>query len=167
MTPKKSVEDVVNPDIEIEEHLSLQKKGWIAQRMGLCIMLAFVLLALLGLFGDGVLSKETTTVENVTLEYERFYRHEASMELKVAVAESKAEEVDIAFPTDYLKNFEIRSILPEPKSNRIEQSKVHYLFDARGKVNIVYYLTPRQSGAITGAIEVNDAIFSVNHFIYP
>ena len=168
MTPQKnSVEEVVSPGLEIEERLPLQKTGWIVQRIGLSIMLVFVLLALLGLFGDGILSKQTTSVKNVTLEYERFYRHEGSMELKIDVAESNTPELDVAFPIEYLKNFEIRSILPEPKANRTEQGKVHYIFDARGEVNIVYYLTPRQTGSLTGALEVNDAIFSINQYIYP
>lgn len=167
MPQKKSVEEVVNPDLELEEHLSLQKTGWVIQRAGFSIMFVFVSLALLGLFGDGVLSKQTRMIKNVTLEYERFYRHEASMELKIDVDESNHTEVDVAFPVAYLKNFEIRSILPEPKVNRTEQGKVHYLFDARGKTNIVYYLTPRQPGILTGAVEVNNAIFSINQYIYP
>jgi hypothetical protein len=168
MTPqKKSIEVVVNPDLEIEEHLQLQKTGWVAQRIGLCIMVIFVLLALLGLFGDGILSKQTSTNKNVTLEYERFYRHEGSMELKIGVSENNTSEVDIAFPSEYLKNFEIRSILPEPKASRTAQGKVHYLFDAQGKTDIVYYLIPRKPGTTAGVVEVNDAIFSINHFIYP
>lgn len=167
MPQKKSIEEVANPDLQIEEHLSLQKTGWIVQRVGLCIMLVFVLLALLGLFGDGILSKRTIMIKNVTLQYERFYRHEGSMELKIDVAENNTTEVDVAFPVEYMKNFEIRSILPEPKANRTEQGKVHYIFDARGNANIIYYLTPRQPGTITGAVEVNDAIFSINQFIYP
>ena len=167
MPQKKSVEEVVNADLEIEEHIHLQKTGWVAQRIGLCIMLVFVLLALLGLFGDGILSKRTTVIKDVTLEYERFYRHEGTMELKIEVAGNNTTGVDVAFPVDYLKHFEIRSILPEPKGNRIENGNEHYHFDASGPTNITYYFVPREVGAIAGAIEVNDAIFSVNHFIYP
>lgn len=168
MKPQKnSVEEVVNVDLEIEEHIYLQKTGWIVQRIGLCIMLVFVLLALSGLFGDGILSKRTDRIKNVTLEYERFYRHEGGMELKIEVDGNNNAGVDVAFPVNYLKDFEIRSILPEPRENRIENGKVHYRFDAHGPMNITYYFTPREIGTVAGVIEVNDAIFSVNHFIYP
>lgn len=167
MPQKNSVEEVVNSDLEIEEYLPLQKTGWVVQRIGLGIMLLFVLLALLGLFGDGILSKRTTKTKNITLTYERFYRHEGSMELRINVAENNKVDLDVAFPVEYLENFEIRSILPEPKANRTGQGKVRYVFDVRGKINIVYYLTPRQSGTLTGTVEVNDAIFSIEQYIYP
>jgi hypothetical protein len=167
MPQKKSVEELVNVDLEIEEHIDLQKKGWIVQRIGLCIMLVFVLLALFGLFGDGMLSKRTNTIRNVTLEHERFYRHEGPMELKIEVGENRSAGVDISFPVQYMKSFEVRSILPEPRENRVEHGKVHYLFDASGPTNITFYLTPREIGTIAGTVAVNDAIFSVNHFIYP
>lgn len=168
MTPqKKSIEEVVNVELEIEEHIHLQKTGWVIQRIGLCVMLVFVVLALLGLFGDGILSKRISTIKNITIEYERFYRHEGPMELKIEVGENSAAGVDVAFPVDYMKSFEIRSILPEPKENRVENGKVHYLFDVNGRTDITYYLTPRAVGTVAGTIEVNNTIFPVNHFIYP
>lgn len=164
---KNSVEEVVNTDLEIEEHIHLQKRGWVVQRIGLSIMLAFVLLALFGLFGDGMLSKRTSVIRNVTLEYERFYRHEGEMEFRIDVAGNNTAGIDVAFDTDYLKHFQIQSILPEPKENRFENGKVHYRFEANGPANIIYYLTPRETGTVVGSVEVNDAIFSVKQFIYP
>lgn len=156
----------VKSTLEIDEHLRLHKTGWKLQTIGIYFIYLFVLTAALGLFGDGLLSKTTSQVANVEVEFEKFYRFEAIMELKY-----KINEVDggafISLPASYANSFEIQSVLPEPKRSRFESGNIRYFFEGQDQMDITFYLIPRKMGSIQGMIKVNDSHFEINHFIYP
>ena len=89
------------------------------------------------------------------------------MEMKVDLSHSTNESVDIAFPNNYIKNFRVESILPEPANIKVENNQVHYIFDGEGPMNIVFYLIPQKAGNITGFIHISENQFPITHFIYP
>lgn len=167
MGRQKHTVEVVKTDLEIHEDLDMQERGWKTQRIGWVVILALVVLAALGLFGDGWASKRTVTQSGTTVEYERFYRQEAIMELKVDLAQAPAGQSVIAFPNRYLEKFNIESIVPEPRENRVEGSQVAYLFEGTPPMKVVFRLTPQQAGSIDGAVRVNNLTIPLTHFIYP
>jgi hypothetical protein len=163
---KESIERV-NTSLEIDEQINLHKKGWKAQAVGLAFMYILVLLAAVGLFGDGLLSKNKLTEQNITIESQRFYRYEARMELKIDVPDTDSDRTVISLPSHYLKDFEIESIVPEPESNSISNDKVNYVFKGSGNLNVTFYLVPQKVGKLEGTLGVNEHAFLLNHFIFP
>ena len=157
----------ITTNLEIDEHIKSHKVGYSVQRVGLIFIIALALAAALGLFGDGVLSKVIHSGSNARLEYDRFYRFEGRMELKVELMNTDANESVISFPNEYLKNFKIESITPEPNSNRIEENRVHYAFPGYGDMQITFYLVPQEIGSVSGSIQANKETFPVHHFIFP
>jgi hypothetical protein len=164
-TDKQHLENV-KTDLELDEHLPMHEKGFKVQIFGLLSMLLLVLLAAIGLFGDGALSRRTDFMDNVKVEYQRFYRHEARMEFEINVTDVH-KQIIVSFPSSYLKEFEIESILPAPESNNIEDDKIRYVFPGNGDMNLIFFLVPREVGNIEGVVEVGTHAFSINHFIYP
>ena len=167
MGKQKHTVEVVKTDLEINEELELHEKGWKIQRLGWIFIFLIVALGLFGFFGDGLASKTTVTQNQAKIQYDKFYRREARMEMKVDLLNNTNTPVDISFPNNYLKNFQLESILPEPASIKVGNEQVHYLFDGQGSMNIVFYLIPKKTGNIPGFIRMNENDIPISHFIYP
>ncbi len=164
--PTHSIE-VIKPQLEIDESLPLQERSWVVQRIGWWLLFAFVAVAALGLFGEGFFSKKTVSAPPASVEYEQFFRHEATMEMVIDVNQSTGNQTIVAFPNSYLKNFRIESILPEPKENKIQGDQVHYVFEGNAPMHLVFYLVPQQVGQLEGKVMVNNNTFNLSQFIYP
>lgn len=156
----------IKPGIEINEHPDAHKQGFKIQRGGIVAILAIVQLAALGLFGDGLLSRRVIGQTSASIDYQRFYRFEAIMELKVELLASGNSNV-ISFPKSYLKDFEIESITPSTETTNFKGERSEFVFNGPGNGIITFYLVPRKVGSIEGEIFVNNDRFEVNHFIYP
>jgi hypothetical protein len=153
-------------DLQLDEKLSMHEAGWVAQAIGLTFIFFIVLSAAAGLYGEGPLSKRIEKSPNATLEYQRFNRYQHETELKVNIQQTNGV-VTVAIPNDYLEQVEIKSIQPEPKSNKIEGGYVKYSFEGSGTSNITFFIKPQNYGAISGGVDVNDQRFLFNQFIFP
>jgi hypothetical protein len=164
-TENHSVEEV-ETDLEINEEIELHKTSWKVQRVGWALLYAFLLLAALGMFGEGWFSKRTAQAPQATIKYERYFRYEGRMELKInAVGEGNTTL--ISFPNEYLTNFQVETIVPEPKESFISGGRVHYLFTSQGPVDVVFYLAPQSFGSFRAQVGVNKNLVEINHFIFP
>ena len=158
----------VKTELEIEEHLSMQERGWRVQTIGMYFIFAMVVAAAAGLYGDGVISKKRVTKNATVIEHKRFYRFQARMELKVKLNNSNnTNGVTVAFPAKYLEGIQVDSVVPEPEKNVIDGDHVIYHFDGKGDFTITFFLIPRNIGGINGSIEVNKEPFELTHFIFP
>lgn len=167
MPTKESVERV-KTDLEIEEHLPMHERGWKVQTVGMYLILALVLTAAVGLYGDGLVSKKRVSEDIATVEYQRFYRFQARMELKFKLnIPDGGNDVVVRFPGKYLESFQVDSVLPEPEKNVINGEQVEYHFNGSGYTTITFYLIPRRIGSVGGSIEVDKSSFDVDHFIFP
>ncbi|WP_276370943.1 hypothetical protein [Chryseolinea sp. H1M3-3] len=162
---KHSVEHI-KTQLQIDEHMSMQERGWKVQAVGLYFIFALVLTAAVGLYGDGLISARKITNGHVTVEYQRQYRFQARMEIKVQLQNS-TDGAMVSFPTAYLKKFEVASIVPQPNENKFQDDRVHYLFKGSDGMSITFYLIPQHVGNINGSIQVNNKEFDINHFIFP
>lgn len=166
MAQKQTVERV-ETDLEINEDIPLHEKGWIWQRIGWFFILLLVTLAATGFFGDGAVSKKTISGSDTTLEYERFYRQEARMEIKVGLRQPEDTQAFVSFPNSYLEQFRIESIQPEPKETLLRGNSTHFLFPGTDSMTLVFYLVPQSSGSVSGTISINNRQYPITHFIYP
>jgi hypothetical protein len=162
----KSDFENITPQLEINEHAESHKQGFKIQRIGMFAIIAFVLLAALGLFGDGVLSKRSASSKSAMIEYQRFYRFEARMEIKIELLAFGNSNV-VSFPKEYLKEFQIESITPSAESTNFKGSRSEFVFNGPGNGIITFYLVPRKVGNVEGEILVNGESFTLSHFIYP
>jgi hypothetical protein len=156
----------IKHSLPIEEDIPLHKKGWLVQRIGWLLMFLFVIFAAAGLFGDGVLSQQQISSQQTSVEFEKFYRFEARMGLKLNF-QSVNEQSVISFPAHYLKDMKIEAIVPEPKENNFSSGFVHYTFNGSDRMNVTFYLIPQTFGFIKGTMFINNKNFKLSHFIYP
>ena len=149
----------------IKDEISLHRIGWIIQRIGWCLMFAFLIAAVLGLFGEGLLSKKKLQAGNISLEYQRFGRYEHGMNITI---QSKQENIStVAIPQDYLKNFRLSTIVPEPARQVASAGNVNYQFEGAENRMITFYLNPIQRKTVEGIFRANAYSFAIKQTIYP
>jgi hypothetical protein len=165
MQKNKYTVEVVDPCLEIDEYLPLQEKGWALQKWGWIFIISIMVAGALGLFGGGILSKQSISSGNSKGEYERFWRYE--VEMKVLI-ESKDHIASISFPEQYLKKFRIVRFVPEPENNNTINNAVRYNFLPSENHTVSIYMISKDYGPIKGPLTVNERDnLNINHFIYP
>lgn len=161
----KDIEQVQH-SIEMDEAIQLHKIGWTVQRIGWVLILLLLVLAALGLFGTGPLSHKQLEAGGNAIAYERFARYEANTALRfTAVHRNGAVMVQI--PQQYLRDFEIASIVPEPQEVQTINGYYVYRFAAVATLQIVMRGMHQQSGTVETTILVNNMPFTISQFIYP
>lgn len=157
--------EVIKHSIPIDEALDLHKKGWVIQRAGWVLIFLFMLLALLGLFGEGPLSSQKITAGDIKISYDRFGRFEHETALKF---ESAGEDISsISILQEYLKDFKVTKIVPEPDEPVVNGGYIYYTFQGKGNRLIVFYLDPITYGNSKGAVKINNHTISLAQTIYP
>jgi hypothetical protein len=162
---KQSVESVRH-DLQLDENLEQHKKGWIIQKIGWAALYTGLILAVLGVFGSGLLSYKTQSVNGNSIKYERFLRYEAEAELTFGVTDAK-DTITIQIPHQYMEYIKVVSISPSPLGNQIVDGQTIFYFSGRGAGSIHCDLMAKKPGSVTSTIVVNQTPFTIAHQIYP
>jgi hypothetical protein len=156
----------IRTTMQMEDEIRLHEKGWIVQRVGWVILAILLVAAILGVFGDGILSNRTQTNGNVSISYQRFGRFESQQSLKIN-ATSVQRELIVSIPQGYLRAMEIDNIIPEPAKQKIENDHLKLSFDAEELAEVTVYFNPKQIGTTSASVKIDDQSFLLSHFIYP
>jgi hypothetical protein len=157
--------EVINHDIELDEQLPLQEKGWAVQKVGLAVIFTIMFAGLIGVFGSGWVSKRHPSIGNVKANYEGFFRYETEMKILV---ESGMHVSSIALPQHYIKEFRTLRFEPEPFNNHTEEGEVVFNFLPDNNRIITLYLIPKTYGSVKGALKINQEYsLPLRHFIFP
>lgn len=156
----------IKTSLEIDEDIDLHIKSWTVQRIGWAFMLAVIVLALLGLFGNGVLSERNIVADSTTLIYERFARYENNTPIEVE-ALNAAGSLTVKFSPAFGEWFKVEQINPEPVEQRVDDGSTVYTFKSGGKAHATFYVSPRKQGQLEYSVRVNAHDFHPATFIYP
>ena len=156
----------IRSSLEIDESINLHRTGWIVQRIGWVIIIGIMAAGLMGLFGEGPISRAHPLTGGIETTYERFFRFES--EMKIVIRSSGEHISNITFSQHYLKNFKILRFIPEPENNTTTTDKIIYNFLPGQNELVSIYITPTSYGTIKGTMHVNDVnTFTLHHFIFP
>jgi hypothetical protein len=91
--------------LQITEDLDFQHRIWKLQRIGWAVMVLLILAAVLGLFGRGILSRAVVTDAQgqLSVEYSRFARFQAPVELVVRIQHAADEAPSFWISREYWK----------------------------------------------------------------
>lgn len=162
-------------DLEIDQDLTFQEKEWHVQRIGWTMLLIILLLALLGLFGTGPISSATAgnTEDGLTLDYERFVRHDgrASLTMEVSPGQISDGQIELWLSSTYLDNVEVQQISPQPDEVRVDGERQIYVFlveNPSEPVTMDISLQPRAMGRLSGDVGIAGGVHvTFNQFSYP
>jgi hypothetical protein len=162
------------PRPQVAEDLRLQRLEWSAQRAGWAVLGVFVGLSLLGLFGQGPLSR-TSAGEggSLVLHYERFWRQMSPMSITVRLAPEATREGEarLLLNQAYLEKVVVEHVMPEPKSVEAAPAGTVFAFKIAQpgrEAAITFVVEPRKFGCLEGAIELEKQTSVVfRQIIYP
>ena len=162
-------------DLQINDDMEFQRRSWIVQRVGWLVFALVILLAALGLFGDGLLSNAQAGQKEgeLWLEYQRFERFQHEFRIKVYANENTAANGEIMIQLDrhYLENVEVISVAPAPDSEIKDTDWITYVFKTNGggsPFTAYFYVAPQKAGPLSGTFRLqNGDPVGFSQFIYP
>jgi len=87
--------------LELDEKIELQSIGWALQRISWVMIAVFIVLASLGLFGNGPLSYQERYKNGSGVEFEKYLRNGSVHEVIFAGDSIKDESLIIKIPQSY------------------------------------------------------------------
>lgn len=156
----------IKTSLQIDEDIDLHVTSWVIQRVGWGLMLVVIALAMLGLFGNGVLSEKQVVADDASLRYERFARYESNTSIEVKAMNPPGSLV-VAFSAAFARSFKVEQINPEPAEQKIESGSTVYVFKTRGTGEATFFVSPRRRGYVKYDVRVNDTAFHPVSLIYP
>ena len=161
----KNAIEQIKPTLEIDEQIGLHKTGWVVQRVGWVLIFLLPVLGAMGMFGEGFISSQKETKGLIETEFERFYRYEKEMQL--SIKSPAAHMGQISLPQQYLGNFRVVRIIPEPEHRLAIGQNIVFQFGGNSNRQVTIYAVPQSYGAISGVLTVNNQQFSLHHYIFP
>lgn len=136
-------------------------------------MLVIVLAALAGFFGHGPIGKAVLNNQSFRMEYERFGRYHAPMNLRFDLDTNaqKQGHITVWLSNQYLLNMRVAGTVPQAERTEVSADGLRFVFstDERQSVGmIIFHLHPDTVGPLAGSFALNDGQpVSFSQFIYP
>lgn len=165
MSIKDELEQVRH-ELELDEDIQLASKSYPVQRIGWFILYAFILLALLGFFGKGILSEKHVTVDDKEIRYEKFGRNQMPMNLELTIPNIR-DSITISIPQEYFNYVQLRSVNPEPSSQEIKNSSYNFTFKGNGDLRAFVEIEPKLTGKIKFTITAGQTSIPITQYFYP
>jgi hypothetical protein len=142
-------------DLEIDQDLDFQGRMYVIERIGWVAILLLLILALLGLAGNGPLSQADVGAADSPLHirYDRIARAQAPAQVQFSVQPGMAREgvLHLWLDRDYLERAHIQQVVPQPSRLSSGQDRLIYQFDVDESgtpSKITFYLEPDQVGLL-------------------
>ena len=163
---KKDELEQVRHGMELDEDIQLASKSYHIQRIGWFILYAFILLALLGFFGKGIVSQKQTTVDGIEIRYEKFGRNQMPMNLELIIP-NITDSITISIPQEYFTYVQLRSVNPEPTSQEINKQSYNFTFKGTGELKAFVEIEPKLYGRINFVVKAGETSIPITQYFYP
>jgi hypothetical protein len=148
--------------------MRFQRRTWLIERIGWLVLALIVLLALLGLFGSGFLSKRSVGAGALTIHYERFQRATRLVQFTFHFAPSPRSERRLRLNAAFQKTYEVSSIQPPPARSNADGVNLTFAVPVGGPADVVIWAHPRAYGTTQIEIRADDEPpLTFSAFVYP
>ena len=124
--------------IDIDQDMDYQWREWRAHRVAWVVFAVIIVAALLGLLGQGPLSKGRAGEpgSSLALEWERIDRYQAPTDMQIAVGPNMAQngEIRLLLNHEFMERIEFVSFLPEPASAETGAEGIMWVFQVSDAV---------------------------------
>lgn len=146
------------------------RNEWRIQRLGWVLVAMFLALAVVGLFGNGPLSRAHADNGAGSLEYQRFTRYGLSTDLVVTPAASTNDDViRVEINSDYLEAFRVEHVTPEPVAVRLAGPNIVYEFASGAPgASISFHMSPQRLWRRSATVTIDGgAPLEISQLTYP
>jgi hypothetical protein len=149
--------DLAGADLD-DSHFGLQRFAW-------GVMALLVALTMAGAFGGGWLAQARVASADARLhiDYDRLARADAPTQLRLSIRPSPADrgEVELTFPSQYLEQMQVETIVPPPLRARSGSRGITYAFGVATEgapAVVVLTLMPRRAGWVDASVALGGAV---------
>jgi hypothetical protein len=150
------------------------RKQFFAERAGWFGMALLIGWALMGGFGNGLLSDQRLANDdgNLSIEYQKFARRDAPMEMRLTTATSAPDsELRLHFSREFVEGIQIGQFAPMPTAMKLDSEGIQVTFSIKPDdkpCRIQWEYKPKNIGLLHGNVQVNDqSALSFEQFVYP
>jgi len=161
-------------EFEVDQDLRFQKREWIFERIGWCLIALIIGGALLGWFGPGVLSRSAVEKPSgLSIQYEPRVRANAPTVLRFHVPSPliEAGECRMSLSKVYLDRVQIKEVVPNPIRVDVGPEGHAFVFrlrDAHSPIDICFRIEPEMPGSAQCEASVGHGETLVfEQFVYP
>jgi len=143
------------------------------QWVGLALLLAIIIAAVLGIFSNGYFSSANAvnSAQTLRVNYERFGRLQTEYKIELTAKKVTSEQIIFRLGGDFNTAFQQGSITPQPDHMFSRDNALYLVYDnvkAQEAFPVWIYITPVQPGKRVNTFGVNnEPALSVWQFIYP
>ena len=154
----------------------MQQRFWRLQRIAWIAMALIVAAALLGLLGqNGPLARSVAgdAGSGLEVEYQRFARYIAPIDLNITIAPGPRPDGQLRFWLDgeYVEGVQVETVTPEPARVETRGNRLYFTIDAQDPAqpaHIRLFLQAESIGSLTGTVGVEGGPrTSIRTWIYP
>jgi len=157
-------------DLEIDQHMGVQRFSWRLQAIGQLVMVIFLAAALAGLFGSGPLSRGRVGESGrLEVEYGRFERRTQEASLTVTLGPLSGGTVDLWIAEPFVAASPLVQVIPEPERVALASGRVVFTLRLSGDRPQVRITTkPEVFGRLHGRLGlVGGPEVSFRQLVYP
>lgn len=158
--------DTSTHTLGLHENMVWTERSWKIQRLGWGLLVTYILMAALGVFGTGMASKKNIESDGYSVKYERFGRFEMPLEFRIQ-APAVNGRVVVTVPQEFTGHYGIESITPEPETQSFRGGQIVLEFSADSPSLVVIQVEAEKPGLHSTTLSVNDKKFTISQFIYP
>jgi hypothetical protein len=156
---------------DVQESIAFERIECRAASVLFWSLLLLVTATLLGLFGNGPLSRATAVSGDGSLrvEYDRFGRFGAPMRMTVHVGPDAAGTAAFTVDRDYLQAQRVEQVVPPPTTTESAGDRVRYVFRSAGSEPLAVTIDAQSDRRWKLVAEIRAGTQSVRfwQFIYP
>ena len=142
------------------------KRKNISQALIMLFVLIFAVFITLAVVANDIFDFAPRAGEKDVVESVHILRNERETYLKFRLNEFEGV-TQIAFPENYLENFKINLIYPQPQHKQYINGNIIYTYNAQDAGMVTFYMEPRKTGRIKGSLLVGEESYTLTHLVYP
>ena len=167
-----SEDELVSRRHPVQENMPMQQRVWRFERVGWYVLVAIVLLALAGLFGNGPLSDAEVVSQDgrVRVEYQRLSRSGTTDNLFITVQGIPDQPVEVQLEGSLLRDASIETLQPEPQRSMSHGQAMLFQLGTKQDGVATLYLTLRSEhvGTLEGRVRAGpESAVHFSTFLYP
>jgi hypothetical protein len=160
------------PGLQLDQDGAFQRREWQVQRIAWWVVLVLLVLATLGLFGNGPVSHRTVQADEVTVTVQRFARSTGPQTLLVDVGPRHVREgrAHVLVSREFLAAVDIESITPTPAEVVTGGDHLSFRFDVSGtsRLSASFSLRAQEIGVVSAQIALADGTsVRFRQLVYP
>jgi hypothetical protein len=165
--------DPAHPGLQIDQHLSFQRRLFLVRRVGFVLLLAGLIATVLGLLGGtGPMAEGHARTGPVEADWPRFTRFQMPVRLDFAVETIvvEADTFDVVIAGDLARDFSFEDILPQPEEVALADDRVRYTFKVEPgtRQRVVIQGQPETIGRMRGTAAIaGQPPLRIDSFVYP